>query len=193
VLLEWLRPGGERPTAVVALGLVLGSAGVVALVGPDAIGGARVHAAGAGVLLLGSLSWATGSIYSRTVRMPPSLLLFTAMQMLMGGACLTAFGVLLGEIGAVNFAAISLRSALAWLYLILFGSLIGYAAYIFLLRATTAARVATYAYVNPLVAVLLGWLFAGEMLSGRMAIAAVLIIAGVAVITSVRARRTSAA
>jgi drug/metabolite transporter (DMT)-like permease len=186
VLLEWARPGGARPTAAVVLGLVLGTAGIGILVGPDALGSGRVDPVGAAVLALGSFAWASGSIYQRGIAMPVSPFLFTGMQMLGGGACLTLFGLLLGEAGAVDLAAVSTRSALALLYLILFGSLVGYTAYIWLLRATTAAKVATYAYVNPVVAVLLGWLFAGEALTGRMAGAAVVIVLGVAVITATR-------
>jgi drug/metabolite transporter (DMT)-like permease len=186
VLLEWLRPGGVRPTFAVVLGLVLGTAGIIILIGPDALGAGRVDPIGAGVLALGSLSWATGSIYSRSIRIPATPLLFTGMQMLAGGACLTAFGLLLGEAGEVDLGAVSARSALALLYLILFGSLIGYTAYIWLLRVSTAAKVATYAYVNPVVAVLLGWLFAGEALTTRMMLAAAVIVTGVAVITARR-------
>jgi drug/metabolite transporter (DMT)-like permease len=186
VFLEWGRPGGVRPTGMVFAGLVLGTAGILILVGPDALGSGRVDPVGALVLAAGSLSWATGSIYSRHARTPASPLLFTAMQMLMGGACLVAFGLLVGEAGRVDLDGVSLRSALALLYLILFGSLIGYTAYIWLLRVSTPAKVATYAYVNPLVAVLLGWALAGEALTTRMALAALVIVAGVVMITTRR-------
>jgi drug/metabolite transporter (DMT)-like permease len=188
VLIEWLRRDGTRPTGAVVGGLLLGTAGLLILVGPDALGGGRVDLLGAAVLAIGSLSWATGSIYSRHARTPDSPLLFTAMQMLAGGACLTAFGLLVGEAGAVQLEQVSTRSMLAVLYLIFFGSLIGYTAYTWLLRVSTPAKVATYAYVNPLVAVLLGWSFANEALTVRMVLAAVVIVAGVALITTRRRR-----
>jgi drug/metabolite transporter (DMT)-like permease len=191
VLLEWLRRGGTRPTALVVAGLVLGTAGLAILVGPEVFGEGRVDRVGAAVLLVASFSWATGSIYSRNAPLPSSPLLTTGMQMLAGGACLAALGIVLGEPARIDFAGVSARSALALLYLIVFGSLIGYSAYIWLLRVSTPAKVATYAYVNPIVAVLLGWLLAGEALTGRMALAAAVIVSGVALITMARAGRAT--
>jgi drug/metabolite transporter (DMT)-like permease len=189
VLLEWLRPNGTRPTAFVGIGLLLGTIGIAILIGPDALGGGRVEPIGAIVLVIGSFAWASGSIYSRSVRLPASPVQFTAMQMLCGGACLLIFGLLQGEAGAIEPTGISARSVVAVLYLIVFGSLIGYSAYIWLLRVSTPAKVATYAYVNPVVAVLLGSLFAGEALTGRMMLAAAVIVTGVAVITTMGLRQ----
>src|SRR5690606_20698575 len=150
-------------------------------IGPAAIADAGpVPIVGAGVLMLGSLSWATGSIYSKKVPSPPGALLFTGMQMLAGGALLFGLGAATGEISEIDIAAISLKSMLALGYLLVFGSIIGYTAYVWLLRVSTPARVSTYAYVNPVVAVLLGWALAGEALTLRMGVAAAVIIAGVA-------------
>jgi drug/metabolite transporter (DMT)-like permease len=186
VLIEWLRPGGTRPTRAVVAGLALGTTGLVILIGPDAFGGGRVHPGGALVLVLGSFSWAAGSIYSRRAALPSSPMLATAMQMLAGGAGLAALGLATGEAGRLDLGGVSAASALGLLYLIIFGSLVGYTCYIWLLQVSTPARVSTYAYVNPVVAVLLGWLFANEALTPRMMLAAAVIVSGVAIITLAR-------
>ena len=183
-LIDWLRPGGTRPSGHVVAGLVLGLLGLVWLVGPDTLmGGGRVDLLGATVVVLGSFSWAAGSIYSRHVATPASPFLSTAMQMLAGGVALLVLSVSLGEPWAFDVYAVTLRSALGLLYLIVLGSLVAFSAYVWLLRASTPARVSTYAYVNPVVAVLLGAAFAGEALTVRMAVAAVVIVSGVALIT----------
>src|SRR5690606_3039347 len=124
------------------------------------------------------------SIYSKKMPAPPAALLFTGMQMLMGGLLLFGAGALTGEFARVDPGSISLKSILAVAYLIVFGAIVGYTAYVWLLRVVSPARVSTYAYVNPVVAVLLGWAFAGESLTLRMGIAAVVIVAGVALITT---------
>ncbi|MCI0436969.1 MAG: EamA family transporter [Gemmatimonadetes bacterium] len=184
VLLDWLRPGGTRPTAPIVVGLVLGLAGVGLLIGPESLmGGERVDLIGAGVLLIGSISWASGSIYSRHANTPARPLLATGMQMLCGGSILLAAGLLAGEATRIDLAAVSARSLLALAYLIVFGAIIGYSAYVWLLRASTPARVSTYAYVNPVIAVFLGWVLADEPLTPRMLVAALVIIVGVALIT----------
>lgn len=188
VLLDWLRPRGVRPTLRVAAGLVLGLAGLVWLVGPDAVmGGGRVDFLGAAALVLASLTWAVGSIYSRHVAMP-SPFLSSGMQMLVASGSLLLLGVALGEPWAFDAAAVTLRSVFGWVYLIVFGSIIGFSAYIWLLRASTPARVSTYAYVNPVVAVFLGWLLAAEPLTARTLVAAAVIVSGVALITLVPRR-----
>ncbi len=186
VLLDWLRPGGVRPTPRVVTGLVLGLGGLVWLVGPDTVmGGGRVDFLGAVALVLASLSWAVGSIYSRHTPMP-SPFLSSGMQMLAGGGALLVLGVALGEPWAFDAAAVTARSVLGWVYLIVFGSIVGFSAYIWLLRASTPARVSTYAYVNPIVAVFLGWLLADEPLTARTLVAAAIIVSGVVLITLTR-------
>jgi drug/metabolite transporter (DMT)-like permease len=135
------------------------------------------------VVVLCWFSWALGSIYSRHVGTPASPFLSTAMQMLAGGMALLLLSVLLGEPWAFDPSGVSLRSALGLLYLIVFGSIVAFSAYIWLLRVSTPARVSTYAYVNPVVAVLLGWALAGEALTVRVAVAAAIIVSGVALIT----------
>jgi drug/metabolite transporter (DMT)-like permease len=182
VLLDWLR-GGMRPTPQVVAGLVLGLLGLALLVGPEAlIGGGRVDTLGAIVLVVGGLSWAAGSLYSRGRKLPRPRIA-TAAQMLAGGAGLLVLGTMTGEWTRIDPAAISTRSLLALLYLVVFGSLIAFSAYVWLLRVSTPAKVSTYAYVNPIVAVLLGWTFAGEALTWRMIVAAAVIVTGVALIT----------
>jgi drug/metabolite transporter (DMT)-like permease len=184
VLLEWLRRGGTRPTGRTIIGLVIGFAGMVLLVGPGGfVGGDRVDPFGAGLVLMGSLAWAAGSIYSRGAALPKSAFLATGMEMMWGGVWLVLAATVLGEWGSVDPAVFTTRSVLAFLYLVVFGSLIGFTAYIWLLGVTTPARVSTYAYVNPVVAVLLGWALLDEPLGARVLGAAAIIVAAVAVIT----------
>lgn len=186
VLIEWMRPGGARPGPRVFAGLALGFVGLALLVGPANLGGSgRVNLAGAGVLFLASLCWATGSVFSKHIALPRSPLLAVAMQSLTGGLFLWIAGLLSGEGAGFALSRISLRSALALGYLILFGSWVGFTAYNYLLKATTPARVGTYAFVNPVVALFLGWAFAGEAMTLRtFGAAAVILTAVVLVITA---------
>lgn len=186
-LMDWLRPGGGRPSLATFAGLALGFAGVVLLIGPGA-GGSVVtfNPIYALVVLVASVSWAAGSLYSRGAKMPPAPLLGTAMEMLAGGAVLLALGLVTGEQGRLNFHAVSAQSALAVLFLIIFGSLVAFSAYVWLLRNVAPTRVSTYAYVNPVVAVFLGWAFDNEQLTLRTLLAAAVIVAGVLVITTFR-------
>jgi drug/metabolite transporter (DMT)-like permease len=187
VLLDWLWHGARRPGMLTVAGLALGFGGLVLLVGPGQILGAGgVYLPGALVLVAGSLSWSIGSIYSRRATMPGGGMLGVGMQMLCGGALLLLLGLLTGEAGRLDLAAVSLRSWLAVAYLTVFGSIVGYTAYMWLLQVVSPGRVATYAYVNPLVAVVLGWGLAGEALTLRMAAAALVILSGVALITTGR-------
>lgn len=189
-LLNWLRPGGAKPSNGIIVGLLLGFSGITLLIGPNKLaGGHQVDPLGAAVLIIASLSWAAGSLYSRRAQLPASPLLATGMEMLAGGALLLIAGLLFGEWTRFDLSAPSLRSWLALSYLIIFGALIGFTAYIWLLRVTTPALASTYAYVNPVVAIFLGWAFAGEPLTGRTLLAAAIIIGAVVVITLQRAPR----
>ncbi len=185
VLLDWLRRDGKRPSAGVAAGIVLGLAGVAFLVGPGEIaGGGGVDLIGAAVLFFfGSVAWAIGSIYSKHAPLPSSPFLAIGMEMLAGGALLTLLGIFLGEPARVHVGAISAASFAAWVYLTLFGALIGFTAYLWLMRVSTPAKVSTYAFVNPVVAVFLGWAVLGEAVTPRTIIAAVMIVSAVALIT----------
>jgi drug/metabolite transporter (DMT)-like permease len=180
VIVDWLRPGGARPVLRVVMGLLIGFAGLALLVGPTHLGGSeRVDPRGAAVLVFASLAWACGSLYSKHGGMPNSPMLGVAMQSFAGGAILLIAALLAGEFRGLHLAAISLRSWLAIAYLIVFGSGIGFSAYIYILHKSTAARVATYAFVNPVVALFLGWLFAGEAITLRTVIAAAVILTAV--------------
>jgi drug/metabolite transporter (DMT)-like permease len=180
VIVDWFRPGGHRPVPKVLLGLVLGFAGVALLVGPTHLGGSeRVDLRGVAVLVIASFAWACGSIYSKHSGMPSSPLLGVAMQGLAGGAVLLFAGLVSGEFHRFHFAAISWRSWVALAYLAVFGSGVGFTAYLYILQKSTAARVATYALVNPVVALFLGWLVSDEVISLRTIIAAVVILTAV--------------
>jgi drug/metabolite transporter (DMT)-like permease len=190
VLLEWWLHGGSRPDGRTVAGLLLGLAGLALLVGPEEIlGGGHVDHVGTLVLALGTLSWAVGSLYSRRAHLPASPMLATAMEMLGGGVLLLGAAGLRGEWSLVDPSAVSLRSALSIGYLVVFGSLVAFTTYIWLLRVTTPARVSTYAYVNPVVAMVLGWWLAGESLAPRTLLAAAVIVAGVVLITIARGGR----
>ncbi|MBW3630002.1 MAG: drug/metabolite exporter YedA [Gemmatimonadetes bacterium] len=186
VLLNW-GFSGKRPTGRVWLGLVVGFLGLAVLVGPsELLGGGAADALGAAAVIVGSLAWAAGSVISGRVELPRSPQLATAIEMLCGGALLILTGTLLGEWGRLDLEAVEWESWVAYVYLIFIGSLVAFSAYVWLLRHVEVAKVATYAYVNPVVAVLLGWLIAGEELTARILIAAAVIVAGVVVITSSR-------
>jgi drug/metabolite transporter (DMT)-like permease len=183
----------ERPHGVVLAGLGLGIAGIAFLVAPGQFaGGEHVDPWGGAALLMAALLWAVGSLYSKRAALPSSTLLATAMEMIAGGLILLVAAALTREWQGFSLAAVSTRSLLSLGYLIVAGSLLGFSAYIFLLGATTPARVSTYAYVNPVVAVLLGWLLADESVTARTLIAAVVIVAAVALIIRHGARRTVA-
>jgi drug/metabolite transporter (DMT)-like permease len=180
VLLDWLRPGGLRPLPRVVAGLVLGFGGLVLLVGPAHLGGSeRVNPIGAGILLVASFAWACGSIYSKHGELPQSPLLGVAMQSIVGGAALWVVGLLAGEGRQLHLGAVSARSWIALAYLMVFGSGLGFTAYVYLLKKSSAARVGTYAFVNPVVALFLGWLGAGEAITLRTALAAAVILTAV--------------
>ena len=188
VLIEWLWTGGTRPTGRVAAGLVTGFAGVLLLVAPGRLaGGPHVDPIGALVLLIASLSWSIGSVLARRIPLPASASLTSAMEMLAGGGLLLGLALATGELAHIQPAAVSARSAAAFVYLIVFGSLVGFSAFAWLLRFQPASRVATYAYVNPAVAVLLGWALAGEPLTPRTMLAALVIVSGVVLIANGRA------
>jgi drug/metabolite transporter (DMT)-like permease len=196
VALDWLRPGGTRPGRAVFLGLALGLIGLLLLIGPDAIashGASRIDVRAALVPGVGSLLWALGSIFSRYAPRPPSAQLTTGMQMLAGGAAFLVVSVLAGEPRHFSLAAVTAPSWLGYLYLVTFGSLLGFTAYIYLLGATTPAKASTYAYVNPVVAVILGWAVVGEPLTPRMLAAAAIILGAVALITLANAKQTTQA
>jgi drug/metabolite transporter (DMT)-like permease len=194
VLLAWLSPGGARPPYGVLAGVVTGFLGMLFLVDPARLGGGeRIHLGAAAALVLASLAWSVGSLYSRRAKLPPSPLMAIACEMLGGGVLLLGAALLTGEGRLIAGLDVSARSLLAHAYLIVFGSLVGFSAYIWLLRVTTPARAATYAYVNPVVALVLGHALGGEALGGRTIAGAAVILASVVVIAVARSRGASVA
>jgi drug/metabolite transporter (DMT)-like permease len=188
-LLAWWR-NVSRPNAGVAAGLALGFSGMLVLIGPGAFTGhSSIDPLGALVLELAAISWAAGALYGLQADLPSSVVESTGIQMIAGGVLLLLAGALRGELADFSLAAITLRSWLAFVYLIVFGGIVGMTAFLFLMRVTTPARASTYAYVNPVVAVVLGWAYAGETLTPRTLAAAVIIIAGVALVITLRDRQ----
>ncbi len=183
VLLEGAR--GRRPTVPQLLGVAVGLVGVSLLVLPadGSLASAPIDPLGAGVVMLSALAWTTGSLFSRSAEQAPYAPMASGMQMLCGGAMLAVLGVVTGEPARLALDAVTLRSALSVAYLVVFGSLVGFSTYMWLLQKASPTAVGTYAYVNPAVAVLLGVLFAGERLPPRGALAMAVIVGGVALVS----------
>jgi len=189
VLQDWGWGRGGVPGPGVSFGILWGFAGVAILVSGSEIGSATPQHLLGGLLVLGGAgAWATGSLIARYWARPKSAALGNGMQMLAGGVGLFLGGLLRGELGGVDASAFSTASLLAVLYLVVFGSLVAFSAYIWLLQNTTPAVASTYAYVNPIVALLLGWGLADEPLSSRTVLAAFGILAAVMIITAQRSR-----
>src|SRR5213594_1168227 len=182
-LLGWLSGMTPRPTPIVWVGLAGGFLGVAILLGPALrFSGSGRPAIGMSILLLSSFIWSAGSLYSRTVKHAASPFLGAAQQMFCGGLLLMLVGLFAGESKKFHPGNITTLSLGAFAYLVLIGAIVGYTAYFWLLRHCDPAKVATYAYVNPIVAVLLGTFFAGETVTVRTLVAAALIIGSVALI-----------
>lgn len=182
VLLGWARLGGRAPNRWDVAGLALGFAGVAWLIAPwQQEGGSNLT--GVGLVLVAAFTWAVGSLYATNAPQPSSKPLSNGMTMLSGGLLLLLAGCLRGEVAHLHWQAFSATSLLALAYLTVFGSLIAFTAYTYLLSRTTPALAATYAFVNPVVAVLLGWLIAGEPLGLRGVIAMIAIVGGVVLLT----------
>jgi drug/metabolite transporter (DMT)-like permease len=188
-VLSWIRPGGKRPPQQVALGIILGFVGVTMLIGlGDLHSRNAVDPFGALLLIVASLSWATGSLYGQKAHVSDNPLQASGMQMIGGGTCLLLTGLISGEGRGFHLQQISTTSTIALVYLTLLGSLVAFTAYSWLLKATTPARAATYAYVNPAVAVVLGWAVAGEPLTPRMILSMCVIVAAVMIITTAKTK-----
>lgn len=192
--MSWVVEPGARPGPRGVGGILLGFAGVAFLVEPGGELGRDPHTlAGALAVVAASGLWAAGSLTSRHLPRPDHPFLASAMQMIGGATALAVAGTLAGEWSRVDLAAVSPRSAVSLLYLMAFGSVLGLSAYVWLMKVSTPAKVSTYAYVNPVVAVFLGWAVAGEPVTGRTVGAAVVIIASVVMITTERRRSRDAA
>ena len=189
VILDWIRPGGRKPTPPLIVGVVVGIAGIAFLLGPDAIPtGQRPPMLGILAIFLSSVFWWTGSLYSKHLRSDTPLLLASSMQMLCGSVSMLLVGLILGEGRGLNVAEISARSWVAFSYLVVVGSIVAFPVNVWLLEHSTPAKVSTYAYVNPVVAVFLGWLILGEPMNLRILMASCVIVGAVAVITVGRSR-----
>jgi len=183
-LLPWIVRKGPAPNALTILGIAVGTAGVALLAFEP--GGADDHTRTIGfvVILLATLSWTIGSLWGRALPQPPNPMMTCALQMLCGGGTQLLASLLLGEWFRFDPVAMSSRSFGAWAYLVLFGAIGGFGAFVFLLRWCSTARVFTYAYVNPLVAVFLGWLVLSEPIGLRTLAAGGLIVVAVAIIVT---------
>lgn len=179
--------GVQRLSRLGGAGLLVGFLGVALLLRPGSAGGAPPL--WMGLTLIAPLSWAAGSVYARGAPMPRRPLVATALEMLCGGTILFTAATALGEWGQVRLAAISAVSVGAFAYLVVAGSLLGYSAYIFLLRSVSPRAASSYAYVNPLVAVALGWAVLGEPITPMTLVAAALIVVAVAVLLGGSRRR----
>jgi drug/metabolite transporter (DMT)-like permease len=173
---------GRRLAPAAVAGLVLGFGGIAFLARPTGDGSVVALI----VVLLGSLAWAAGSLYSRNAPLPARPLQGASMEMLAGAALLAIAGAATGELGQIDAGAVSAESLLALVYLIVVGSLVGFSAYIWLLKAAPTHLVGTYAYVNPVVAVLLGALWLGEPITLPTVVGGAAIVAAVALIVSAK-------
>jgi drug/metabolite transporter (DMT)-like permease len=184
VLMQWGK-GGSRPNMAIAIGLIIGVIGTVVLAGPSELAGtSNVDLFGVAVMTISTLGWASGSLYAATASMPRNPILATSMQMLSGGVLLLVAGTFSGEWSRLDVARISSASILSFVYLAVFGSIVAFTAYSYLLRTVSPSLVSTYAYVNPVIAVFLGWALGGESITMQTIFAAVLLISAVVIITT---------
>ncbi len=186
-----LRPGTPRPSRRTLVGVLLGLVGIVLLIGPSNLStaGQQIRPISYAVLLLAPMLWAIGSLYSRGATLPRAQLQGIGMEMLAGGALLLLAATVTREWASFDLAAVSTRSAAAFFYLVFVGAIIGFSAYIWLLKNTTPTKATTYAYVNPVVAVFLGWALLSEPVSPAMLVAMATIIVAVALISGVSFQR----
>jgi drug/metabolite transporter (DMT)-like permease len=182
---------GERVAPMTAVGVVVGVIGVAVLIVPRGIDGS-VALLGMLFLLAASLSWSIGTYFSKRVELPKDPLASTGAQMLVGGTGLLVVGVLLGEIGLVQPEQFSFESLLALGYLILFGSVLAYTAYTWLLQHTSVSKVSTYAFVNPVVAIILGAWLLHEEITATMIVGAAMIVVAIAIVVRTESRQPTA-
>lgn len=181
--LNWISGDKRKPSLLELFGLFLGFSGIMVLAFQGSNTSLNIDVIGIALLLTASLSWSIGSLYSKRSNMPKSSFYSVAFQMLIGGSLLLLFSTLLGEHKLFNPSLITEQSLYAMFYLIVFGSIIGYSAYIYLLKNVNPTLASTNAFVNPVVALILGWSLANEVLSPQALIASILIIGAVVIIT----------
>ena len=190
VLLTWLKPGGSYPGHLVIAGLVIGFIGIIVLVNPDRT---SLNLVGVVVILVAAFAWAYGSLYAKSAALPESATFSTGAQLVCGGAIQLLLSLLTGELPHFDPAQVSTVSWAAMIYLGIVSSIIAYSAFVWLMKVSAPARVSTYAYVNPVIAVLLGWQLAGEQITARTVIATVIIIAAVVMINLAKTKRVAQA
>jgi drug/metabolite transporter (DMT)-like permease len=178
-LFEPLVTREARMSKRTGMGMLFGLAGIAVLVVPQGFEVENASLIGSIGILIGTCSWASGAVYARVAKLPRSPLITSGSQLLSGGISLIFVSVLLGEWTAFSFSQVTLRSWFGLAYLIVFGSVVTFSAYSWLLTVTTATRISTHTFVNPIVAVIVGWMFANEALTREMLIAAALIIISV--------------
>lgn len=189
-LFDWLIFKGIKPGKKTVFGLILGFLGIGLLIGPNQFGGtAAISFASLFILFMANVLWSLGSLYSRQANLPENAFMATAAEMLTGGFLLVIAGLLTGETARLNLAEISTRSLAAMAYLTVFGSIVAFTAYVWLLKNVQASKVATYTYVNPVIAVFLGWLVLSETITPQMFVAIPSIIVAVVLITTQTARK----
>lgn len=183
VLLDWLWKNGPRPSVTFFAGFALGISGIALLFDPSSVGGGYdVDGWAVVAVLLGAIFWSVGSLHGRGAQMPSDPFMSTALQMTAGGVLLVISGLLMGERLIFTADVFSLRSLAAWSYLLIFGSFVAFSAYVWLMRNAAPAKVSTYAFVNPVVALFLGWAFAGEPITSRILFASLLLVSAVVVV-----------
>lgn len=187
VLFDWAGPSRARPSRLALVGVGLGFAGVALLVDPFALGSVRFEPWAMALLIAASALWSIGTLYGRSVKLPDPPMLAMGMEMLGGALCLLVAGVAIGEVGRTDLSGFTAHSGLALAYLVVVGSLGGFTAYLWLIRNVAPQLATTYAFVNPVIAVMLGAALAAEPLTPRTAGAAATIIAAVALITRAKA------
>lgn len=183
-LFDWARPGGRRPGVQTMIGLVLGFIGLVILVGWKNLVSPFSLTPGVLALLFAPIAWSLGSVYAKRAPLPSSPFMTTSIEMMAGGALLLLVAAMTGEFQNFHISRFSNASWIGLVYLIIIGSLVGFTAYIWLLKHASLSVASTYAYVNPVVAVVLGWLVAGETLSTQTFVGGFVILAAVALITT---------
>jgi len=179
IMLDWHWANGAAPSRMALLGICLGIVGTVLLIDPTRLVGSTIHLPGALMVVLASLCWAIGSIYSKKIIQPASIFMSAAVQMIGGGISLLIVSVVLGEPFEFELAGVSSVSIVSFFYLMVFGSMVAISTYVWLLQNASAASVSTYAFVNPAIAILLGWLIADEAITTHILIGAGIILAGV--------------
>lgn len=188
-LFDWLRPGGARPPRAIWLGSIAGLVGMIIMViWAKDIDGNTIKPLGVAALVAASISWALGSVFTKYSPRPDSVVMSSALQMLTGGAMLMIMSLATGEAATFRFADVTRQSFLGYLYLVIAGSLVALTAYAWLLQVTEPNLIATYAFVNPVIAVILGWLIMGEKLTGPTLVGGAIIVAAVAWLIAIQWR-----